>query len=114
MNQAIDPVKLKGAAEHLEWVLKQYPDSDDIQSLLHSLASFIDSAKVGDVQNPMESIPGAYNFGDGRYIPYTNPSVNEAYSDFATEMRGGRTEDEKELIAHLDTMRQSMMKKSKL
>jgi hypothetical protein len=26
MTQAIDPVKLKAAAEHLEWVLRQYPN----------------------------------------------------------------------------------------
>jgi hypothetical protein len=31
MTQQIDPVKLKAAAEHLEWVCQQYPDNDDVQ-----------------------------------------------------------------------------------
>jgi hypothetical protein len=26
MTQAIDPIKVKAAAEHLEWILNQYPD----------------------------------------------------------------------------------------
>ena len=37
MTQIIDPIKLKAAAEHLEWVLQQYPDSEDVQSLLQAL-----------------------------------------------------------------------------
>ena len=32
MTQTIDPIKLKAAAEHLEWVLKQYPYSGDVQA----------------------------------------------------------------------------------
>ena len=67
MTQAIDPVKLKAAAEHLEWVLKQYPDSEDVRSLLHSFTPMIEDAKAGRVLEPVDSmkIPGAWNFGDG-------------------------------------------------
>ena len=94
MTQAIDPVKLKAAAEHLEWALKQYPNSEDVQSLLRSLTHLTEVAKAGRVLAPTDrmDIPGAWNFSDGRYIPYQSPSVDSAYSDFVTEMRGGWTE----------------------
>lgn len=107
MTQTIDPVKLKAAAEHLEWVLRQYPDSDDVQSLLRSLTPLIKAAKAANVFVPMDrrDIPSAWNFSDGRYIPFDNPSVDGAYYDFAAEMRGGRTEEEKQLTVHLEAMR---------
>ena len=54
-------------------------------------------------------IPGTWNFGDGRYIPYNDPSVDEAYSDFITEMEGGLTEEDKQRIARLGAMRKAMM-----
>lgn len=65
MTQAIDPVKLKAAAEHLEWVLKQYPDSDDVQDLYQGLQPLIEDAKAEEVLEPLDrrKIPGAYNFG---------------------------------------------------
>lgn len=105
MNQAIDPVKLKATAEHLEWVLQQYPDSDDVQSLLHSLTPLIENAKAGKIQETRDRIPGSWNFSDGRYIPYQNPSVDSAFSDFAIEMRGGWTDEERQLIAELQAKR---------
>ena len=107
MNQTIDPIKLKAVAEHLEWVLKQYPDGDDVQSLLRSLTPMIEDAKAGRIIEPVDDmkIPGAWNFGEGRYIPYQNPSVDSAYSDFATEMRGGLTEEDKKQIAWLEAKR---------
>jgi len=110
MTQTIDPVKLKASAEHLEWVLKQYPDSEDVQSLLRSLAPLIEDAKEGRVLEPVDSmrIPGAWNFGDGRYVSYQSPSVDAAYSDFATEMEGGWTEEEKQLIADLEIKRKKL------
>ena len=40
MTQTIEPVKLKVAAEHLEWVLKQYPDSEDVQRQAESLCQW--------------------------------------------------------------------------
>lgn len=114
MTQTIDPIKLKAAAEHLEWVLKQYPDSDDVQSLLHSLTPLIEDAKAGRTLVPMDSmdVPGAWNFGDGRYIPYKNPSVDDAYVEFSVELRGGRTEQDKQRIARMDAMRKAMAKGS--
>lgn len=107
MTQAVDPVKLKAAAEHLEWVLQQYPDSDDVQSLLRSLTPLIEDAKAGRVVAPVDGmkVPGAWNFSDGRYVPYQHPSVDGAYSDFVTELEGGWTEEEKQLIADLEVKR---------
>jgi len=107
MAQTINPVKLKAAAEHLEWVLQQYPGSEEVQSLLRSLAPLIEDAKQGRILEPVDDmkIPGAYNFSDGRYIPYKSPSVGSAYSDFAAEMRGGWTQEERQLVAHLEAMR---------
>lgn len=110
MTQAIDPIKLKAAAEHLEWALNQYPNSEDVQSLLRALTPLIEDAKAGRVLVPVDSanIPGAWNFGDGRYTPYDNPDVDDAYVDFRIEMRGGLTEDEDEFNARMDAMRKAM------
>lgn len=110
MTQTIDPVKLKAAAEHLEWVLKQYPESDDVQSLLHSLTPLIEDAKAGNLLIPIErgEVPNAWNFADGRYIPYADPSVDNAYVEFSIQLRGGLTEQEVRLNARMDAMRKAM------
>lgn len=110
MTQTIDPIRLKVAAEHLEWVLRQYPDSADVQSLLRSLTPLIEEAKAGRVLKPMDrnDVPGAWNFADGRYIPYADPSVDNSYVEFSIELRGGLTEEDKQRIARLDGMRKTM------
>ena len=110
MTQAIDPVKLKATAEHLEWVLKQYPDSEDVQGLLRALTPLIEEAKAGRVSEPVDSmkIPGAWNFSDGRYLSCEDPSVDSAYVAFVIEMEGGLSEEEKQLNARMDAMRKAM------
>jgi hypothetical protein len=114
MTQAIDTVKLKATAEHLEWVLKQYPDSEDVQSLLRSLTPLIEDAKAKRVLAPIgqRDIPGAWNFSDGRYIPFKNPSVDDAYANWITELEGGLTEEDKQRLARMDAMRRAMTKGS--
>lgn len=111
MTQAIDPAKLKEAAEHLEWVLQQYPDSEDVRDLLQSLSPLIDDARAQRISAPLDGtrIPGAYNFGDGRYVPYGDPSVDEAYTSFIIELEGGLTERDRLRIARLDPMRRVML-----
>lgn len=111
MTQTIDPVKLKAAAEHLEWVLRQYPDSDDVQGLLQSLAPLIEDAKAGTVVAPVDgmTIPGAWNFGDGRYVPYKAPSVGEAYAQFVTEMEGGLTDQDRRQLAEMEAYRKKVL-----
>jgi hypothetical protein len=37
MVQAIDPIKVKAAAEHLEWVLNQYPYEPVVQGMSRGL-----------------------------------------------------------------------------
>lgn len=109
MTQRIDPVKLKAAAEHLEWVLKQYPDSEDVWGLLHSLGPLLEEAKAGRVGEPVDSvkIPGAWNFSDGRYVPYKDPGVDSAYVAFVVEMEGGLNEQEEQLNVHMDATRRA-------
>jgi hypothetical protein len=103
MNQTIDPIKLKAAAEHLEWVLKQYPNEAVVQDLLQSLLPLIEAAKAGQVLVPMDrrDIPGGYFLGDGVYIPYTSPSIEDAYGNFVTEAEGGLNEDEKKFLTEM-------------
>lgn len=110
MTQPIDPLKLKASAEHLEWVLKQYPDSDDVQGLLRAVLPLIEDAKAGKVLEPVEGrdIPGAYNYGDGVYVPYKDPSVGGAYADFITEMEGGLTEVGKQIRARIEAAKRAL------
>lgn len=110
MTQAIDPVKLKAAAEHLEWVLQQYPENEDVQGLLHTLQPLIEDAKAGHIKVPVDSgeVPGAYNFSDGIYIPFKQPSVEEAYTDFRRELKGGLTEQDRRIIARIVAIQESI------
>lgn len=111
MTQAIDPGKLKAAAEHLEWVLRQYPNESVVQGLLKSLLPLIEDAKALRIDQPVarEEVPGAYNFGDGAYSLYTEPSVDDAYTKFRIELRGGLTEQEKQQIAEMEAYRQTLL-----
>ncbi|HEX7348088.1 MAG TPA: hypothetical protein VF264_00365 [Rhodanobacteraceae bacterium] len=106
MTQAIDPEKLKAAAEHLEWVLQQYPDNDDVQGLLRALAPLIRDSETGTVLEPVKlmDIPGAYNNGDGLYAPYKDPDVGAAYARFVTEIGGGISKQAERQLARLDAM----------
>lgn len=110
MTQAINPVKLKASAEHLERVLSQYPDNADVQSLLHALLPLIEAAKSGQIAEPMDrqDIPSAHNFAEGIYIPYKDPDVGDAYARFITEMEGGLTEQDTAALARIQAMRDKM------
>lgn len=107
MTQRIDPAKLRASAEHLEWVLNQYPDSDDVQSLLQALRPLLDGAKAGQISEPIDSVqvPGAYNFGDGLYVPYRTPDLGDAYAKFITQLEGGLTEQELRILATIAAMK---------
>lgn len=108
MGQAIDPARLKAAAEHLEWVLQQYPDHDDARRLLHALAPLLEEdAKAGRIAAPAEHIPCEYDFADGRYVAFEEPSVGDAYARFATEMQGGLSDRQAKRIARMDATRRS-------
>lgn len=106
MHQTIDPIKLKAAAEHVEWVLQQYPTSEDVQDLLLALTPLIVEATACRIEHPVDSaqVPGAYNFGDGRYVPFRDPSIDEAYTRFRVELRGGLTRREEERHARMQRL----------
>lgn len=112
MTQAIDRVKLRAAAEHLEWVLRKYPDSADVQGLLRALAPLIEDAKAGRIEEPIDSgeVPGTFNNADGVYFPYRNPSVGDAYAKFKVELAGGLTDQDKKRHAEIDAFRRSVLK----
>jgi hypothetical protein len=115
MSHAIDSVKLKTAAEHLEWVLHQYPDNDDVQGLYRALRPLIEDAKAERIFEPVGrmDIPGAYNNADGRYVPYKHPDVGDAYANFVIEMAGGLTEQDKQRIARIEAIRKAVQEGSK-
>lgn len=105
MVQKIDPVKLKAAAVHFEWVCRQYPDVEVVQNLLGALAPLVEDAKAGRILAPRDWIPGGYFFGDGVYRAYEDPDVEDAYVDLKIELRGGLTEAEKRIDAYIESLR---------
>jgi len=87
---AINPAKLKAAAEHLEWVLGQYPNEPAAQELYQSLQPLIGNAKAGEISQPVDgmNIPGAYNLVAGIYRMFDDPNIENAYILFVTLMEG--------------------------
>ena len=110
MTQAIDPVKLRLAAVRLRWVLLQYPESDDVRNLVATLTPLLVDAEAGRIRDVMDSndVPGAYSFADGTYIPYEDPSVDEAYTNFRNELRGGLTEQDRRIIDRIAAIQASI------
>lgn len=109
MRQNIDPIKLKASAEHLEWVLGQYPNEDEVVALHQALRPLIEAAKAQEILEPVEHIPGSYNFGDGRYIPYKSPDVGGAYAQFSIELEGGLTSKDIDRLARMQKIRNARM-----
>lgn len=117
MTQHIDPVKLKAAAEHLEWVLRQYPDESSVQALLQELQPLIEDAKAGRVSSPIANrndIPSRWAVSaEGLYRAYVDPDIEGAYVAFAIEMEGGLTEDGKEINAILENIKRKIASEGK-
>ncbi|MGL4768475.1 MAG: hypothetical protein ACRCV6_10430 [Formosimonas sp.] len=111
MTQQIDPVKLKAAAEHLEWACQQYPNDEKVQGLYRGLLSMIEDAKAGRVLESVEEFtPFSWVVSaEGLYDDYKNPSIGSAYVDFATEMEGGLTEQDKRIIANMELQRKAIL-----
>lgn len=103
MTQKIDPIKLKAAAEHLEWVCQQYPSEAAVQSLYQGLRPMIEDAKAGRVLVPIANrhdIPSRWAVSaEGLYRDYEEPDIEGAYVAFAIEMEGGLTEQDKRILA---------------
>lgn len=114
MAQKIDPIKLKAAAEHLEWVCQQYPGEERVQSLLEGMRSLIDAAKAGKVAQPFADehrFPSQWAvFSEGLYRDYRDPNVEGAYGDFTDELRGGLTEQDLRILADMEAQRAAILK----
>ncbi len=102
MTQTIDPIALKAAAEHLEWVCQQYPTDEPVQALYRALQPLIESARAGQVSAPVErqTLPARWAVSaEGLYRNYKTPSVEEAYTAFGIQLEGGLTEQEERILA---------------
>lgn len=107
MTQKIDPVKLKAAAEHFEWVLNQYPNEPVVQDMLDGLSRLIEDAKNGRVKVPVGRIPFGYQFSDYVYWEFKEPNVECAYVRFCVEMEGGHTEQGQKAIEYIASYQES-------
>lgn len=103
MTQSIDHVRLRAAAEHLEWVLAQYPGPHGAEGLRESFATLIEQAKAGLIKEPQgrSDSPARYALAERVYADLENPSVEEALVAFAVELRGGLTERERRIIERM-------------
>lgn len=103
--QPIDHVRLRTAAKRPEWALLQHADEAYALALLQSLEPLLEAAKAERIQGPIDQqdVPETYNFGDERFSRLQEPNVDNAYSDFATELAGGLSERERELIDRLNS-----------
>lgn len=112
MTQAIDPIKLKAAAEHLDWVCQQYLDVQQVQKLHQGLLTMIEDAKAGRVLAPMDRQSIPFNWAvnaEGLYDEYKTPDIGDAYVAFSVEMRGGLTEQEIRITADIEKQRNEIL-----
>jgi hypothetical protein len=109
MTHAIDPTNLKAMAEHLEWVLQQYPGVSDIGHLYDALRPLIEDAKNGRVSRPMnrQEMPCRHLKSESVYQPYENPDVEGAYVCFSIEMEGGLMEGNREISSIIEGIRKT-------
>lgn len=116
MTQQIDPVKLKAAAEHLEWVCQQYPNDEKVQGLYRGLLPMIEDAKAGRILVPIADrydIPFRWAVSsEGLYDEYKKPDISSSYVDFAIEMEGGLTDDDKEINAIIENIKKAAQERS--
>jgi len=98
--QSIDESCLRSAAEHLEQVLGHYPNHPQVHGLLEALALLSADEKAGIIREPLDrrDIPGGRHRADGTFRDLRKPNVESAFGEFATALRGGRTDREKGLL----------------
>lgn len=108
-TRKIDSDKLKAAAEHLEWTLHQHHGSDQVETMMTTLAPLIADAKNRNITKPFtdqQKIPFEWSVSaDGHYREYKNPSIESAYVAFTIELRGGLTEEDEEINSIIDKLR---------
>lgn len=116
MTNKIDPIKLKAAAEHLEWVCQQYPNEEKVQGLYKALQPVIEDAKAGAIQKPIEDrfkLPFRWAVSsEGMLSQFVDPDVEAAYVQFGVELEGGLTEQEKRSLEKMEAYRATLVKKA--
>lgn len=109
MTNKIDPIKLKAAAEHLEWVCQQYPNEEKVQGLYKALQPVIAEAKAEGISMPLagdDQLPFFWAVSaEGLFDQFSSPSVGDAYVQLAIQLRGGLTEQEQRINARIAAMR---------
>ena len=115
MTQKIDLIKLKAAAENLEWVCQQYPNDEKVQGLYRGLLPMIEDAKAGRVTQPVadrHDIPFRWAVsGERLFDEYKNPDVEGAYVNFAIEMEGGLSDVGKQLVSEIEAMAKEILER---
>lgn len=111
MSHAVDSDRLKAAADHLEWVLLQYPHNELLQNMLHGLERLIRNASAGAIRDAVDMQDVPFNWAvnsEGLYDAFDNPSVRNAFVAFQIELEGGLNEQDKEINARIVALRASL------
>lgn len=114
MTNKIDPIKLKAAAEHLEWVCQQYPNEEKVRHLFEALQVTIRRAKSGEIQEPIaDRADMPYRWAmtvEGLFRDYTDPDIEGAYLNFGIELSGGLSDQEKRLLEEMEAQRAAILR----
>lgn len=108
-DKMINQETLKDSAELLELALSKHIEDEQAKILLQELTPLLSRAKEKLISNPIDrmNVPGAYHFSDGSYRNLINPNVEQAYVNFVTELTGGISEDEKEIMRYIEEYKNS-------
>lgn len=96
---------LKKIAIDLEQVYLNIPKpSQQLRDLQDSLQPYIESAKNGAIDTPIDedSIPGNYQMQEG--VLSEHPDYEKQYVKFKVALRGGYTQEELEVLDMMKTL----------
>lgn len=96
---------LKKIATDLEQVYLNIPKpSNELRCIQESLRPFIQSAKNGAIDTPIDedSIPGNYQMQEG--VLSEHPDYEKQYVKFKVALRGGYTKEELEVLNMMKTL----------
>ncbi|BCD99503.1 hypothetical protein [Marinagarivorans cellulosilyticus] len=101
----MDTQKLKTAAFELEQIFSEISKpSQQLRDLQDSLQPYIESAKNGAIDTPIDedSIPGNYQMQEG--VLSEHPDYEKQYVKFKVALRGGYTQEELEVLDMMKTL----------
>lgn len=80
------------------------PLSQRVAGLYNDLKPYIEKAKKGELDTPMEksSVPGGYLFNDGELRPY--PDLERAYVHFRVQISGGLSKKQEKILKQIGKM----------